>query len=65
MYHIEGARQADIAKHLRISQATVSQHLTELQEAGLIEGHTDGPRVCYCPNRDALNRLHEAMSKGA
>ena len=52
----------ELVEELPLAQATVSQHLKALKEVGLIEGHTDGPRVCYCPNRDALNRLHEAMS---
>lgn len=40
----------DIVDELPISQSTVSQHLKELKEAGLIQGEIDGPRVCYCIN---------------
>ena len=36
MYHIDGHRQADIAKHLHISQATVSRMLKKAQEEGII-----------------------------
>lgn len=38
----------DIVDELPLSQSTVSQHLKELKEAGLIQGTIDGPRVCYC-----------------
>lgn len=38
----------DIVEVLPISQSTVSQHLKELKNAGLIQGEIDGPRVCYC-----------------
>lgn len=38
----------DIVEKLPLSQSTVSQHLKELKEAGLIKGEIDGPRVCYC-----------------
>jgi DNA-binding transcriptional ArsR family regulator len=38
----------DIVEHLPLSQSTVSQHLKELKNAGLITGEIDGPRVCYC-----------------
>lgn len=49
---ILSARQScvcgDIVYELPLSQSTVSQHLKELKEAGLITGEIDGARVCYC-----------------
>lgn len=41
----------DIVDELPISQSTVSQHLKELKEAGLIQGEIEGAKVCYCINR--------------
>lgn len=38
----------DIVDELPLSQSTVSQHLKELKEAGLIRGEIDGVKVCYC-----------------
>ncbi|GIL21605.1 MAG: transcriptional regulator [Bacteroidota bacterium] len=38
----------DIVDELPLSQSTVSQHLKELKNAGLIKGETEGPSVCYC-----------------
>ena len=38
----------DIVEELPLSQSTVSQHLKELKEAGLIKGEIDGAKVCYC-----------------
>jgi DNA-binding transcriptional ArsR family regulator len=38
----------DIVDELPLSQSTVSQHLKELKEAGLIKGDIEGARVCYC-----------------
>ncbi|QEC69259.1 winged helix-turn-helix transcriptional regulator [Panacibacter ginsenosidivorans] len=38
----------DIVEELPLSQSTVSQHLKELKEAGLIKGSIDGAKVCYC-----------------
>lgn len=38
----------DIVEELPLSQSTVSQHLKELKEAGLIKGDIDGKSVCYC-----------------
>jgi DNA-binding transcriptional ArsR family regulator len=39
---------SDIVDELPLSQSTVSQHLKELKEAGLIKGEIEGVRVCYC-----------------
>jgi len=38
----------DIVDELPLSQSTVSQHLKELKDAGLIKGDIDGASVCYC-----------------
>ena len=38
----------DIVERLPLAQATVSQHLKELKQVGLIQGEISGPRTCYC-----------------
>lgn len=38
----------DILNELPIAQSTVSQHLSELKEAGLIRGNLTPPKVLYC-----------------
>ena len=38
----------DIHEELPIAKATVSQHLKELKEAGLIQGEVEAPKVRYC-----------------
>ena len=48
---------SDVVNELPLSQSTVSQHLKELKNAGLISGDIDGPRVCYCIDQ---KRWHEA-----
>ena len=42
----------DIHEELPIAKATVSQHLKELKEAGLIQGEVETPKVKYCINRE-------------
>ena len=39
---------SNIVDGLPLSQSTVSQHLKELKDAGLIKGEIDGAKVCYC-----------------
>lgn len=45
----------DIHDELPIAKATVSQHLKELKEAGLIQGEITPPKVRYCLNRANWN----------
>lgn len=44
----------DIVNRLPLAQATVSQHLKVLKEAGWIQGSIDGPRVCYCAEPETI-----------
>jgi ArsR family transcriptional regulator, arsenate/arsenite/antimonite-responsive transcriptional repressor len=52
----------DIVDHLPLSQSTVSQHLAELKNAGLIRGSIDGPRVCYCINKSVWTEAKELLT---
>ena len=42
---------------LPLSQSTVSQHLKILKEANLILGEVDGPRTCYCLNKEMFDKF--------
>lgn len=42
----------NIVDELPMAQSTVSQHLKELKDAGLIQGSIELPRVRYCVNRE-------------
>jgi len=53
----------DIVSRLPLAQATVSQHLKVLKEAGLIQGEIDPPRVCYCINPEAVTRLQTLVGE--
>lgn len=53
----------DIHEELPIAKATVSQHLKELKEAGLIQGEIETPKVKYCINRENWN-IAQAMFAG-
>lgn len=49
----------DILNVLPIAQSTVSQHLSELKDAGLIRGNITPPRVYYCIDPDNWKRAQE------
>lgn len=40
-----------------LAQSTVSQHLKELREIGMIKGEIDGPRSCYCIDTETMTEL--------
>ena len=47
----------DIVNVLPLAQPTVSQHLKELKNAGLIKGNIEGTAICYCIDESALEML--------
>jgi ArsR family transcriptional regulator len=51
----------DIVDELPLSQSTVSQHLRELQNAGLITGNINGPSVCYCIDQKGWDRASKMV----
>jgi DNA-binding transcriptional ArsR family regulator len=46
---------------LPLAQSTVSQHIKELRDAGLIRGDIDGPRTCYCLDLKAVAEARTAL----
>ena len=51
----------DIVNELPLSQSTVSQHLKELKNVGLIRGNVEGPSVCYCIDEKNWNKVQAAL----
>lgn len=51
----------DICEEIPLAQSTVSQHLKVLRAAGIIHGRVDGPRICYCVDRERLRRLEALL----
>src|SRR3954469_15340361 len=53
----------DIVDELPLSQSTVSQHLKELKEAGLITGEIEGAKVCYCIDAKEWKGAHAKFNQ--
>ncbi|MFM7006488.1 MAG: ArsR/SmtB family transcription factor [Flavobacteriales bacterium] len=53
----------DIVSELPLSQASISRHLSELKEAGLIKGTISGTSVCYCINTDKLPLMTQFLNQ--
>lgn len=53
----------DIVSLFSLSQSTISQHLKSLKDAGLIIGEVEGPKTCYCINKDTLEHFKAAVAR--
>ena len=51
----------EIVDVMPLSQATVSQHLKVLKDAGLISWENDGQKSCYCINNETIRVLREKI----
>lgn len=52
----------DLVMETKLAQATVSQHLKELKNVGLIKGTISGPSTCYCINVEKWNEVKVKMN---
>lgn len=51
----------DLVEELGLAQATISQHLKELKNAGLIQGTIEGTSICYCIDPKVWNQYKTAF----
>ncbi|WP_278352496.1 MULTISPECIES: ArsR/SmtB family transcription factor [Weeksellaceae] len=52
----------DIVNELPLAQPTVSQHLKELKNAGIIKGNISGNAICYCIDEKTIEILNTYFS---
>lgn len=53
----------DLSEVLPIVKSTLSQHLKELKDAGLIQGEIEAPRVKYCLNKENWAEAQNLFNK--
>ncbi|MFD0939261.1 ArsR/SmtB family transcription factor [Pedobacter boryungensis] len=53
----------DIVNELPLAQPTVSQHLKELKNAGLIKGSIEGNAICYCIDEETFSKFQNFLSE--
>lgn len=51
-----------IVNRLPLAQSTVSQHLKNLKDAGVIIGEVEGPGTCYCLNKSLLRQFKNSLA---
>lgn len=54
---------SDLVNELGLAQATISQHLKELKNVGLIQGSVEGVSVCYCINAENWQKVKALMNE--
>jgi predicted transcriptional regulator len=52
----------DLVNELGLAQATISQHLKELKNIGIIKGNIEGTSVCYCINEVIWKEIKEELN---
>lgn len=62
---VESCICGDIVNELPLAQPTISQHLKELKNAGLIKGSIEGNTICYCINEKTIQLVEAYVSSMA
>ena len=53
----------DIVAEINLAQPTVSQHLKELKNAGIIKGEIEGKSICYCINPESFKKMEHFIDQ--
>ncbi len=52
----------ELVTEIGLAQATISQHLKELKQVGIIQGEIEGTSICYCINMEKWTELKKVFS---
>lgn len=52
----------DLVDEIGLAQPTISQHLKELKQLGLIKGNIEGTSVCYCINKENWSEMKKLIA---
>lgn len=52
----------DLVNEIGLAQATISQHLKELKQLGIIKGTVEGTSVCYCIDNKIWDNIKETLN---
>lgn len=53
----------DLVGEIGLAQPTISQHLKELKQIGLIKGNVEGTSVCYCINKENWTEMKSLITE--
>lgn len=61
LFQIDACYCGDLVNEIGLAQPTISQHLKELKNLGLIKGNVEGTSVCYCIDAENWLKMKETM----
>ncbi|MFB9057026.1 ArsR/SmtB family transcription factor [Mariniflexile ostreae] len=61
LFKIDACICGDLVNEIGLAQPTISQHLKELKQLGLIKGNIEGTRVCYCIHTENWIKMKDIM----
>lgn len=53
---------SDLVDEIGLAQATISQHLKEIKDAGIIQGSVEGKSICYCINPEKWKEVQDLFN---
>ena len=62
LFKIETCVCGDLVQEIGLAQPTISQHLKELKQLGLIKGNIEGTSVCYCIDTEKWQEMKTIMT---
>lgn len=62
LFNINTCVCGDLVNEIGLAQPTISQHLKELKNLGLIQGNVEGTSVCYCINKENWSKMKIVMN---
>ena len=63
LFKINSCVCGDLVNEIGLAQPTISQHLKELKNLGLIKGNIEGTSVCYCIHKENWAEMKTIMSE--
>ncbi|MDO6471772.1 helix-turn-helix transcriptional regulator [Maribacter sp. 1_MG-2023] len=63
LFKIDTCICGDLVSEIGLAQPTISQHLKELKNLGLIKGNVEGTSVCYCIDKDNWSSMKDIMAQ--
>ena len=62
LFKIDTCICGDLVNEIGLAQPTISQHLKELKNLGLIKGNVEGTSVCYCIDKENWTEMKKLMT---
>jgi len=62
LFELNSCVCGELVNEIGLAQATISQHLKELKDVGLIKGSIEGTSVCYCVNQEKWTEMKAILS---